>query len=78
MLQVYATDVSYFLAFARALLEQREAFARIESRVAQPRIHDDELDELPEPRLRDLDAALRRRGGNMHLSCEDQMTLFDD
>jgi hypothetical protein len=78
MLQLYATDVSYFLTFARALFEQREGFSHIGSHVAHPRIDDDELNELPAPRLRDLDAALRRRSGNMHVGCTDQMTLFDD
>jgi hypothetical protein len=63
VLQLHATDVSYFLAFARALFEQRERFAHIGSHVAHPRIDDDELNELPTPRLRDLDAAVRRRSG---------------
>jgi hypothetical protein len=78
MLQLFATNVLAFVAFAKALLEKREYLEAITSTVACTRPGDDYLyDYDDDVRRRDLAKILERVDAERIVECDGQLSLFE-
>lgn len=79
MLQLYGTEIEHFMSFAQVMYDKRHEFDLINTRVGQARdMHDDLLNDVPEPRIRDLEAASAHHADRRTETDPDQLAFFSE